>query len=43
MFPNKIFLPNAESLCGHVFGLPNYPALTFSDLECIVDVVNSFK
>jgi len=36
------YLENAERFSGKMFGLPNYPGLTDTDLEKVVEVVNGF-
>jgi len=38
----RLYLSRSEKFSGHMFGLPNHPALTKEELQKIVDVVNDF-
>jgi dTDP-4-amino-4,6-dideoxygalactose transaminase len=40
---SKVHLPNAEKLCGKIFGLPNHPKLEQRHLDRVVEVVRAYK
>ena len=39
---SKLFLPNTEAVAGKIIGLPNHPGLSKSELNRIIEVINSF-
>jgi perosamine synthetase len=39
---SKVHLPNAEKLCGKIFGLPNHPKLEQRHLDRVVEVVRAY-
>lgn len=39
---SEVHLPNVESVAGKIIGLPNHPGLTESELDKIIDVMNTF-